>query len=155
MSRSEALDRWKPALVNTGSAVAVGVLGYLVEGRLTPFVALAVAIALGWGWWVSPLRRAAPHVPHHDALRRSSRRDLIVYWRPGCSWCIRLWRDLDPDVRDRVTWVNVMADVEGSRYIRQFHDGDMVTPTAVTGGGRQVAATAESITSRVGQARTS
>lgn len=84
-------------------------------------------------------------------MRRSSRRDLIVYWRPGCTWCIRLWRALDPDVRDRVTWVNVMADAEGSHYIRQFHEGDMVTPTAVTGSGRQVATTAESITSRVGQ----
>jgi hypothetical protein len=105
--------------------------------------------ALGWGWWVSPLRRARPHVPHREALGRSSRRDVIVYWRPGCTWCIRLRHALDEDVRDNVPWVNVMADVEGSRYIRQFHDGDMVTPTAITGNGRQVAATAESISSRV------
>lgn len=151
MSRSETLDRWKPAVINAGSALAVGVLGWLIEGRLTPFVALAAAIALGWGWWVSPLRRAQPHVAHRDALRRASRRDVIVYWRPGCSWCLRLWRALEADVRDRVIWVNVMADPEGSRYIRQFHEGDMVTPTAITGNGRQVAATAESITSRVAQ----
>jgi len=146
---SERFDRWKPALVNAGSALVLAVVGVIAEGRLSVPVMLAVAFAVGWAWWVSPLRTARPHVPHREAMADGSPRDLIVYWRPGCSYCMRLWRALDDDVRAQLTWVNVMADVEGSRYIRQFHGGDMVTPTAVTGTGRQIPATAESITSHI------
>lgn len=152
MPWSESLDRWKPALINGGSAVAVGVLGWRLEGRLTPFVALAVVIALGWGWWVSPLRRAQPHVDHSQAMAQARSRQLIVYWRPGCTWCMRLWRALEPEERDRLLWVNVMADPEAAHWIRQFHAGEMVTPTVVTGSGRQVAATVEQIRARLAQA---
>ena len=148
-SSAESFDRWRPALVNAGSAVAVGVLGWMLEGRLTAFVLLAVVIALGWGWWVSPLRRAQPHIDHGQALAQARSRQLIIYWRPGCMWCIKLWRDLEPDERDRLLWVNVMADPEASRYIRQFHDGDMTTPTVVTGNGRQVAASVEQVRARL------
>ena len=147
----ERLDRWRPALVNAGSALVLAVVGLVVERRLSVPVLVAVAFALGWAWWVSPLRRGRPHVPHREAMAGGSPHDLIVYWRPGCSYCMRLWRALDDDVRAQVTWVNVMADIDGSRYIRQFHDGDMVTPTAVTGVGRQIPATAESITARIEQ----
>lgn len=149
MEWSETFDRWKPALTNAGSAAALAVVGRMAEGRLSLPIIAAVAFALGWAWWVSPLRRATPHVPHAQALREASRRDLVVYWRPGCSYCIRLWRALDDDVRDRITWVNVMADRDGAHYIRQFHDGDMVTPTVVTGAGREVPATAASIGARM------
>lgn len=145
----ERVDRWRPALTNAGSAAVLAVVGWTVEGRLSVPVMLAVAFAIGWAWWVSPLRRARPHVSHEHALADATADDLVVYWRPGCSHCMRLWWALDADVRAQVTWVNVMADVEGSRYIRQFHGGDMVTPTAVTGVGLQVPATAESITSRI------
>ncbi len=153
MERAETFDRWKPALVNGGSALAVGVLGWLAEGRLSPLIVLAVAIAIGWGWWVSPLRRAQPHTDHAEAMAQARSRQLIVYWRPGCTWCLKLWRALEPDERDQVLWVNVMADAEAAHWIRRFHDGDMVTPTVVTGNGRQVAATAEQIRARVAQAR--
>lgn len=136
-------------MINAGSAAVLAVLGWLVEGRLSVPVLLGIAFALGWAWWVSPLRRAEPHVPHAHAMADASAQDLIVYWRPGCSHCMRLFRALDADVRAQVTWVNVMADPEGARYIRQFHDGDMVTPTAVTGAGRQVSPTPESVTARV------
>jgi hypothetical protein len=66
------------------------------------------------------------------AVADASPQDLIVYWRPG-------W----------VTWVNVMADPDGARHVRLFHGGDLITPTAVTGAGRQVSATPESVTARV------
>lgn len=148
----ERIDRWRPALINAGSAAVLAVVGWLVEGRLSVPVMLGAAFALGWAWWVSPLRRAQPHVPHARAVADASPRDLIVYWRPGCSHCMRLRRALNADVHARVTWVNVMADPDAARYIRQFHDGDMITPTAVTGAGRQVSATPESITTRVERA---
>ena len=147
----ERIDRWRPALINGGSAAVLALVGWLVEGRLSVPVMLGVAFALGWAWWVSPLRQAEPHVPHARAMADTSPHDLIVYWRPGCSQCMRLWRALDADVRAQVTWVNVMADVDGARFIRQYHDGDMVTPTAVTGAGRQMPATPESVTARVQQ----
>lgn len=147
---NETLDRWKSALINAGSGLAVVVLGVILEGGLSWPILLAAAIALGWGWWVSPLRRAQPHVDHADAGSAAGPHGVIVYWRPGCSYCQKLWRGLDADVRDELTWVNIMADAEGARFIRQFHDGEMVTPTAVTSGGRQVPATVESLAARVG-----
>lgn len=149
----ERIDRWRPALINAGSALVLAVVVLVAEGRLSVPVMIAVAFALGWAWWVSPLRRAEPHVPHARAMADPSAEDVIVYWRPGCSHCMRLFRALDADVRAQVTWVNVMADPEGARYIRQFHDGDMVTPTAVTGAGRQVSSTPESVTVRVERRR--
>lgn len=129
--------------------MALAVAGWVVEGRLSVPVTLAVVFALGWAWWVSPLRRAEPHVPHARAMADASPRDLIVYWRPGCTYCMRLRQALEDDVRGKVTWINVMADADAAHYIRQFHDGDMVTPTAVTGAGRQVSATPESVTAHV------
>jgi hypothetical protein len=143
------LDRWKPALINGGSGLAVITLGWLVEDRLSWPVLVAGVIALGWGWWVSPMRRARPHVPHADAAADAGPYGPIVYWRPGCSYCMKLRRELDPDERDQVTWVNVMADRDASRYIRRFHDGRMVTPTAVNGRGRQIEATASQIRARI------
>jgi mycoredoxin len=145
----QRLDRWRPALVNGGSAVALGVVALVVEGRLSGLVLAAIAIALAWAWRVSPLRRAQPHVPHRLAMDEALPRDVIVYWRPGCTYCMRLRRQLDSDVRRQLRWVNVMADVEASQFIRRFHGGDMVTPTAVTGSGRQVPATAEWIINHV------
>lgn len=146
---SERLDRWKPALMNVGSAVVLGAVVWVVEGRLTVPVVMAIAFALGWGWWVSPLRRAQPHVDHADAPAAAGRDGLIAYWRPGCSYCVRLWRALEPDERDRITWVNIMADAEGARYIRRFHDGDMVTPTIVAAGDRLVGPSAEQVRARL------
>ena len=55
---SERLDRWKPALIHVGSAFVLGAVDWVVEGRLTVPILMAIAFALGWGWWVSPLRRA-------------------------------------------------------------------------------------------------
>lgn len=146
---SKPLDRWKPALTNVGSAFVLGAVGWVVEGRLTVPVVMAIAFALGWGWWVSPLRRAQPHVDHADALAAAGRDGLIAYWRPGCSYCVRLCRALEPDERDRITWVNIMADAEGARYIRRFHAGDMVTPTVVAGAEQLVAPSAEQIRARL------
>ncbi|HEX6254320.1 MAG TPA: hypothetical protein VFZ70_00780 [Euzebyales bacterium] len=147
------LDRWKPALINGGSGLAVIALGWMVEGRLTWPIMGAAVVALGWGWWVSPLRNARPHVPHADAAATAGPYGPVVYWRPGCSYCLKLWRALDRDERDRVTWVNVMADRDASVYVRRFHDGRMVTPTAVMGTGRQIEATASQIRARVARRR--
>lgn len=151
---SHTLDRWKPAITNAVSGVLVSVLGLtLLDLGLVAVVAVLV-VTLGWGWWVSPLRQAQPHVDHATAQREADDADLVVYWRPGCHYCQQLWRGLDQSERDTVAWVNVMADAAGGSYIRHFHDGDMVTPTAVTGDGRQLPATAETVSAHLGQRRT-
>lgn len=146
------MDRWKPAVVNLSIGVVLSAVGYLLLDYDLVSVAVMLTIMALVAWWVSPLRGAGPHIDHALAHRDGDDEDVIVYWRPGCRYCSRLRRRLDPTVRDQVAWVNIMSDPQGAAYIRRFHDGDMVTPTAVTGTGRQVAATVEAITSHLRRA---
>lgn len=56
----------------------------------------------------------------------------IVYWRPGCEFCARLFRDLE---RAEIAYssVNIWDDEKGATIVRSYARGNETVPTVVIG----------------------
>ncbi|SFY48261.1 glutaredoxin domain-containing protein [Streptomyces sp. F-1] len=69
-----------------------------------------------------------------EALRRSaSDGRAVVYWRPGCAYCLRLRLRLGLRAR-RLHWVDIWRDPDGAAVVRAANGGDETVPTVVVGG---------------------
>lgn len=69
-----------------------------------------------------------------QAQERSARDGRpIVYWRPGCRYCLRLRRRLGRRAH-RAYWVNIWRDPDGAAAVRAVTGGDETVPTVVAGG---------------------
>ena len=79
---------------------------------------------------VSP--RAFPRSLTDEAARVASDDDgrPIVYWRPGCPYCMRLRARLGRDAR-RLHWVDIWADPDGAASVREVTGGDETVPTVI------------------------
>ncbi|WNM38438.1 glutaredoxin domain-containing protein [Micromonospora halotolerans] len=73
-------------------------------------------------------------LPAAEARRRSARDGRpVVYWRPGCRYCLRLrWR-LGRRA-GRAYWVNIWRDPDGAAAVRAVTGGDETVPTVVLPG---------------------
>ncbi|MFI7596677.1 glutaredoxin domain-containing protein [Actinoplanes sp. NPDC049681] len=117
------LRRWLPA----GVLLATGIALAFAEGPL-PLVVLAVlAVA------VSPL--AFPRsIPAAEAQRRSAGDGKpIIYWRPGCPFCLRLRATVGLRAR-RAHWVDIWRDPEGAAAVRAVAGGNETVPTVILAG---------------------
>ncbi|GAA2723956.1 glutaredoxin domain-containing protein [Actinocorallia aurantiaca] len=73
-----------------------------------------------------------------EARRRSADDGRpIVYWRPGCQYCLRLRLRLGPAAR-RAHWVDIWRDPEGAADVRAVTGGDETVPTVVVAGQSRV-----------------
>ncbi|MEV6288230.1 glutaredoxin domain-containing protein [Kribbella sp. NPDC051770] len=61
----------------------------------------------------------------------------IIYWRPGCSFCLRLRRKLGRRGRD-AHWVNIWSDPAAAATVRALTGGDETVPTVVVGNDHRV-----------------
>ncbi|WP_369148806.1 glutaredoxin domain-containing protein [Streptomyces sp. R44] len=69
-----------------------------------------------------------------EAQRRSeSDGRPIVYWRPGCQYCLRLRMSLGRRAR-RLHWVNIWRDPDGAAAVRAVNDGNETVPTVFVAG---------------------
>ncbi|MER7056183.1 glutaredoxin domain-containing protein [Streptomyces sp. NPDC000351] len=116
-------------LVVSGSGAATGLIA---QGRLGTAVALLLMFVL----------LAAVHSPlvfprsigALEARRRSAADGRpIVYWRPGCAYCLRLRFRLGRGAR-RLHWVDIWRDPEGAAVVRAANDGDETVPTLMVAG---------------------
>ncbi|WP_258052627.1 glutaredoxin domain-containing protein [Streptomyces sp. Ru73] len=69
-----------------------------------------------------------------EAQRRSAADGRpVVFWRPGCKYCMRLRLRLGRNAR-RLHWVNIWRDPAGAAAVRAANDGNETVPTVfVTG----------------------
>ncbi|MFJ3586074.1 glutaredoxin domain-containing protein [Streptomyces sp. NPDC090127] len=73
-------------------------------------------------------------VSAQEAQRRSALDGRpIVYWRPGCQYCLRLRTRLGRDA-GQVHWVDIWRDPAGAAEVRAANDGDETVPTVVVAG---------------------
>ena len=116
-------------LVASGSVVAAV---RLLEGSPgTAVVLLTVFLVLGGLY--SPLIFPRP-VGAKEAERRSAVDGRpVVYWRPGCRYCMRLRLRLGRGAR-RLYWVDIWRDPEGAAAVRAANDGNETVPTVVVAG---------------------
>jgi hypothetical protein len=54
----------------------------------------------------------------------------VVFWRPGCVYCIRLRIRLGRNAR-RLHWVDIGRDQAGAAAVRAVNDGNETVPTVV------------------------
>ncbi|MFE2322847.1 glutaredoxin domain-containing protein [Streptomyces sp. NPDC059385] len=57
----------------------------------------------------------------------------VIYWRPGCKYCIRLRLRLGRSAR-RLHWVDIWRDPAGAAAVRAANDGNETVPTVVVAG---------------------
>lgn len=68
-----------------------------------------------------------------EAQERSARDGRpIVYWRPGCPYCLRLRGRLGRKA-GRAYWVDIWSDPAGAAAVRAVTGGDETVPTVVAG----------------------
>lgn len=92
-------------------------------------------LALALLWWTSPWRGRGG-TTHREVLQMSDadpRKDVVIYWRPGCGFCARLKSTLG-DQREKATWVNIWDDEDGAEFVRSVNDGNETVPTVVIDG---------------------
>jgi mycoredoxin len=69
-----------------------------------------------------------------EARRRSADDGRpVVFWRPGCMYCLRLRLRLGRRAR-QLHWVNIWRDPAGAAAVRAVNDGNETVPTVVVSG---------------------
>lgn len=122
------MRRWSSTAVLAVGGLAIGgasvAAGSLVSGFGILLFFLVAALL------VSP--RAFPRSLTDEAARVASETDgrPIVYWRPGCPYCLRLRARLGRDAR-RLHWVDIWADPDGAASVREVTGGDETVPTVI------------------------
>jgi glutaredoxin len=98
-----------------------------------------VGSAVGWFLFFAVLAvlvspRAFPRSVTDAEARARSAQDgrAIVYWRPGCPFCMRLRASLGRRA-GRLHWVDIWADPAGAASVRAVADGNETVPTVITG----------------------
>ncbi|MFG1837038.1 glutaredoxin domain-containing protein [Micromonospora sp. NPDC049175] len=125
------LRRWILAIVMVACGVLVLVTqlaaGLPAVGGVELVVFLALAFVL------SPW--AFPRSVDAAEAQRASAADgrPIVYWRPGCRYCLQLRFALGR-LAGRAHWVDIWQDPAGAAAVRAVAGGNETVPTVVLGG---------------------
>ena len=73
-------------------------------------------------------------VSAQEAERRSALDGRpVVFWRPGCAYCLRLRLRLGVNAR-RLHWVDIWRDAAGAALVREANDGNETVPTVLVAG---------------------
>jgi glutaredoxin len=116
-------------LVLCGAVVATGLIFDGNPGAAAALLVLFLALAGMNSPLIFPRSISA-----HEAQRRSAVDGRpIVYWRPGCTYCMRLRIRLGRSA-NRLHWVNIWRDPAGAAAVRVANDGNETVPTVVVAG---------------------
>lgn len=117
--------RWTNAAVLVGLAVAMAVVsvGDPAWGIAVPLLYAAA------GLWASPIGDRTTHAHAEVQAMSPGERPVVVYARPGCSFCLRLRLYLLGGPQP--VWVDIWDDPEAAAFVRSVNDGDETVPTVV------------------------
>ncbi|MFG2622532.1 glutaredoxin domain-containing protein [Streptomyces sp. NPDC048507] len=113
-------------LMSCGSAVAAGELVTGSPGIAVALLLVFVALAGMNSPLIFPRSIGAQQAQHRSAADGLP----VVFWRPGCRYCIRLRIRLGRSAR-RAHWVNIWRDPDGAAAVRAVNDGNETVPTVV------------------------
>lgn len=123
--------RWTGSALFVVAAVAVAV--ELAVGGHWVSAVLAILVGFAIAGWLAPIRRRASSVDFATAMAEGQRGGVVVFWRPGCSYCLRLKLRLGR-LGSRAHWVNIWADAAAAEYVRSVNGGNETVPTVLIGG---------------------
>lgn len=116
-------------LVLSGSAVATGQIFTGSPGTAAALLLAFLALAGVHSPLIFPRSIGA-----QEAQRRSGVDGRpVVFWRPGCKYCIRLRIRLGRSAR-QMHWINIWRDPAGAAAVRAANDGNETVPTLVVAG---------------------
>ncbi len=127
MATRSTKAQWTNTILFTGTAIAWFALnrdGGGLSSLFVPSILAGVALAS------SPLLKRRS-VSHDAALAADS--DVVIYHRPGCSFCIRMKAMLGSLGRNAV-WVDIWDDEEAAAFVRSQNDGNETVPTVMING---------------------
>ncbi|AXE84179.1 glutaredoxin domain-containing protein [Streptomyces sp. Go-475] len=116
-------------LVLCGSAVATGLLLGGSPGAAAVFLLVFVLLAGVNSRLVFPKSIAAAEARRRSAVDGRP----IVFWRPGCKYCLRLRIRLGRGAR-ALHWVDIWRDPAGAAAVRAANDGNETVPTVLVAG---------------------
>ncbi len=120
------IRRWRGPAILAAAGLLLGARE-LADGSPIAGAVLLLVFTLG-AVAVSP--RAFPRSVTEAEARAAG--GPIVYWRPGCPFCIRLRTTLRRDAA-RLQWVDIWRDPAGAATVRGITGGDETVPTVVAG----------------------
>ncbi|MER6443676.1 glutaredoxin domain-containing protein [Streptomyces venezuelae] len=116
-------------LVLSGLLVAAGQIAAGSPGTAVALLPAFLALAAVNSPLIFPRSIGA-----QEAQRRSADDGRpVVYWRPGCTFCMRLRIRLGRGAR-QLYWVNIWRDPAGAAAVRAANDGNETVPTVVVAG---------------------
>jgi glutaredoxin len=116
-------------LVLCGSAVATAQIVNGNPGTAAAFLPVFLALAGANSPLVFPKSIAAQEAQRRSAVDGRP----VVFWRPGCPYCMRLRLRLGRSAR-HAHWVNIWHDPAGAAVVRAANDGNETVPTVVVAG---------------------
>ncbi|MFE9192890.1 glutaredoxin domain-containing protein [Micromonospora sp. NPDC007208] len=124
------LRRWVLAVLTATCGVLVAAAqladGLPVVGGVELLVFLVLALLLSP--WAFPRSIGAAEAQRASAVDGRP----IVYWRPGCHYCLRLRFSLGRLAR-RAHWVDIWHDPAAAAAVRAVAGGNETVPTVVLG----------------------
>ncbi|MEU6757779.1 glutaredoxin domain-containing protein [Streptomyces sp. NPDC046685] len=116
-------------LMLCGSVLAAGLIVSGTPGGAAAFLLVFVLLASV----NSPLIFPRP-ISALEAQRRSAVDGRpVVFWRPGCKYCLRLRIRLGRSAH-QVHWVDIWRDPAGAAAVRAANDGNETVPTVIVAG---------------------
>lgn len=122
---------WLWATVGFLGFGAPAVLSFTSGGPVKGTVLTACAVA--YGAVFSPLPFPGSVTAAEASQRAAVDGMPIVYWRPGCQYCLRLRSRLGRHA-GRAHWVNIWDDPDGAARVREVAGGFETVPTVVIDG---------------------
>ncbi|ADI09508.1 integral membrane protein [Streptomyces bingchenggensis BCW-1] len=120
---------WPILLVLCGSAVATGLTFSGSPSAAAAFLLVFVLLAGVNSPLIFP-----ESIGEQEAQRRSAVDGRpVVFWRPGCMYCLRLRIRLGRSAH-QLHWVDIWRDPAGAAAVRAVNDGNETVPTVVVAG---------------------
>lgn len=121
--------RWSNATALAAVAVVL-LLIFASSGDWVPGL-IAAAVLLVAAWLVSPLR--GRNNPPWSEIQNTDSQRVVIFWRPGCVFCLRLRAALGPAAR-KATWLNIFSDASAAAFVRDHNAGNETVPTVILDG---------------------
>ncbi|MEV6671741.1 glutaredoxin domain-containing protein [Streptomyces sp. NPDC051162] len=116
-------------LVLCGSVLAAGLVASGTPGAAAAPLLIFVLLAGVNSPLIFPKSISTLEARHRSAVDGQP----VVFWRPGCKYCMRLRIRLGRSAR-QVHWVDIWRDPAGAAAVRAANDGNETVPTVIVAG---------------------